>query len=96
MCDNDRRLTELQARWDWLHKSYLDLECKRNTLAAENAELRADVERLKDLLGRTDPVRCPACGEIRERSEVICGNCTYRLDGSDMEGGDSSEEASHV
>lgn len=37
-------------------------------------------KRLRGMLRRKDPVRCPACSEIRERAEVFCQNCTSRLD----------------
>ena len=50
----------------------------------EVSELIAENARLRRLLGRDDPVECKACGSIRERSEVVCGQCTYMLDGSDL------------
>jgi len=53
---------------------------------AEIERLKKEIERLRGLLGRDDPVRCAVCGHIRERAEVICGQCSYRLDGSDVEG----------
>lgn len=55
-------------------------------MRAEVERLRSEVERLKRLLGRDNPLECPVCGQIREANEVRCGQCTYRLDGSD--GGD--------
>lgn len=54
--------------------------------AQEIERLRSEVERLKRLFGRDNPVECPVCGQIREASEMHCGQCTYRLDVSD--GGD--------
>jgi hypothetical protein len=43
-----------------------------------------EIARLKHMLGRVDPVECPFCGQVRERSEVRCGQCAYMLDGSDL------------
>ena len=42
--------------------------------------LRAENARLKTLLGRRDPVRCATCGGIRERAEIVCGECGERLE----------------
>ena len=46
---------------------------------AERDQARAEVERLLNLLGRQNPVRCTECGEIREADEQLCGNCGGEL-----------------
>lgn len=57
------------------------------SVGVSRAMLRAECERLTAVVractGRTDPVLCASCGACRERAEVVCGQCTYRLDGSD-------------
>ena len=50
--------------------------------------LRAENARLKTLLGRRDPVRCATCGGIRERAEIVCGECGERLE---KEGADEAK-----
>lgn len=52
----------------------------REALLLQNAALRAEVARLKKMLGRDDPTQCALCGEIREKSEKNCGNCLAPLD----------------
>jgi hypothetical protein len=44
-----------------------------------------EIARLKKMLGRDEPVKCASCGQVRERSEVRCGQCSYMLDGSDAD-----------
>lgn len=38
-----------------------------------------EIDRLRAMLGRKDPVRCTTCSEIREREESTCGNCGEKL-----------------
>ena len=68
--------------WITRDEQPMDLE----EIVADLMEQQREVERLKRLLGRDNPVECPVCGQIREASEMHCGQCTYRLDVSD--GGD--------
>lgn len=48
-------------------------------------EARAELARLRDLLGCAAPVRCASCGEVRDRAveRTHCGGCSLRLDGVD-------------
>ena len=59
--------------------------CERETAVEGRDAAVAEVARLRDLLGCQDPVRCPACGGVRERAEICFGNCTHLLDGSEVQ-----------
>lgn len=58
----------------WLLASGLNAGQARCVRAAAG-----EIDRLRALLGRADPVRCPDCGQVRERAEVtgqgVCGQC---------------------
>lgn len=49
------------------------------TLRKRHATALQEIARLKHLLGRANPVKCGSCGEIRETSERVCGNCGGEL-----------------
>lgn len=53
------------------------LECNRRhaRVVAGYECLLAHYQRCLKMLGRDDPVQCAACGAIRERVEVQCGQC---------------------
>jgi len=65
-----------------------DLEaCSKRFMrvAAAYEVLLCHYQRCLKMLGRDDPVQCHACGAIRERVEIQCGQCGYKIDGSDLE-----------
>lgn len=68
-------------------KAFHDVAVKQRDAAWwELNQSRAEVERLRKLLGRTDPIACKSCGKIRERSEgPICGACGLPHDGSEKD-----------
>jgi len=46
------------------------------------AQLLIDaITEIRSLTGRDNPKRCACCGEVREASEVPCGQCGCPLDG---------------
>jgi transcriptional regulator with XRE-family HTH domain len=53
---------------------------KADLLDKKLQEAEREVQRLTDLTGRKNPVRCQVCFEVRERSEKTCGNCGHELE----------------
>lgn len=52
---------------------------KADLLDKKLQEAEREVQRLTDLTGRKNPVRCQGCFEVRERSEKTCGNCGHEF-----------------
>lgn len=49
------------------------------TLRQRHATALREIQRLKHMIGRENPVKCGSCGEIREADERVCGNCGGEL-----------------
>jgi len=66
-------------------KRFIRVAAAYEVLLSHYSSAVADANRYRKMLGRDDPVECQACGAIRERVEVQCGQCGYKIDGSDVD-----------
>jgi|GEM_PF-4328758 len=69
--------------WQYLDHALnkLGIRLHASTTASEVTALCQFVEAAASI----DKAPCDMCGSMRRMNEIVCGQCTYRVDGSDRE-----------